>query len=1041
MRLFRAGGATIAGFVSFALCCGTVACDRPARSGVSALRRDLLDAGLQLPGFEGQLAGVDPDRSAKLNVVRLRSLARTALAGSNERNSCEVARDRALIHAAANRPIEAVEVFESLEPPDASSPWCRAERAAHEIALARALNDPLPLLRILAEDEAPDSAAARLELMNRAYALERLGLTVPAAEAWKRAARSSKEAPWRERAEAAAASLSSVAKSETWLRAAAATAATTELEPVPPDLDVAARRLPHLTRHVAIEVLLNGAGQLALRDLAAPARERITLAERLGRDIALVAGDETVGEIAREARAALDQPSGQHSFWLALTHYSSARKALREEQFPLSAEEFRLAQRALHGADSALGPLVDFGLGVTSFFLADRDSARTRMERLRLEHSDDSSSLAAHVHWSLGVIEDLSGNLREALECFDRSIALFDSLNEADGAVHVRALRAHVLVDLGREVEARRDLWTALRLSIRVASETTYEFLLDAWLRLACERHAPRASHYFLNELLRVARHSSRTSPLAHAYLMQAGDSFRALDDRLAALRDAEDAITRIADERERGRQRGLIAATRSELLLETQPARAVQEAESALSSVENLELSPLRIRALWALGRSLRSTGDLERGEQLLQRAVEELQSQLEREPDWAARARLLAEEQVVFNELADLYFRKEPRGDRAFGAVEAGREERSQERARRDSSEEIRRQTITPSEVARQVPPSTLLIEFVILDDGILWWAIRRDHAESMFTPFPRSELLQLARSLADAFAHSGSDVDELARTFSARALAPLAVHLDGATLLVVAPDPEFPALPWAALPDPRTGVPLVFKRSVTVTSGATAWTTLRARSAATPALRSVRTVGGAAFDRELLPDLPLLPQSVEEAVAVLEGYPQGELLLGASATASALFARPLPRVLHVATHAIPPASNGLLPSLVLAPEPGRKSGILSADEIGRLHLDQLHLVILAACASARGPATSRNGELGLAQSFLAAGVESVVATLWPVEDRLAKDFSLRFHDLLRSGTFPSEALRQAQLQIMGNGPARPSHPLFAYVIVGAG
>ena len=54
-----------------------------------------------------------------------------------------------------------------------------------------------------------------------------------------------------------------------------------------------------------------------------------------------------------------------------------------------------------------------------------------------------------------------------------------------------------------------------------------------------------------------------------------------------------------------------------------------------------------------------------------------------------------------------------------------------------------------------------------------------------------------------------------------------------------------------------------------------------------------------------------------------------------------------------------------------------------------------------------------------MGLARSFLIAGVPVVVASLWDVDDEPSSRLVLRFHELLRGGADPMTAVRQAQLE----------------------
>ena len=80
--------------------------------------------------------------------------------------------------------------------------------------------------------------------------------------------------------------------------------------------------------------------------------------------------------------------------------------------------------------------------------------------------------------------------------------------------------------------------------------------------------------------------------------------------------------------------------------------------------------------------------------------------------------------------------------------------------------------------------------------------------------------------------------------------------------------------------------------------------------------------------------------------------------------------------------------------------------------------MDLRRTRLVVLAACTTAGGAIRRGEGILSLARPFLAAGVPSVVATLWDIDDHASVAFFADFHARLAAGGQPARALRAAQL-----------------------
>jgi CHAT domain-containing protein len=137
--------------------------------------------------------------------------------------------------------------------------------------------------------------------------------------------------------------------------------------------------------------------------------------------------------------------------------------------------------------------------------------------------------------------------------------------------------------------------------------------------------------------------------------------------------------------------------------------------------------------------------------------------------------------------------------------------------------------------------------------------------------------------------------------------------------------------------------------------------------------------------------------------EAVQVLEGtrlsIPEVRTALGEGAD-----------VMHFATHGLADVSHPLASLLSL---PG---GLLTAGQIQEWR-GNVGLVFLSACETAVGPTRFAEGTPGLQRAFLRAGAVDVIATLWPVEDRLAAEFAQQFYVELTHGVGAAEALARTQ------------------------
>ncbi len=159
-----------------------------------------------------------------------------------------------------------------------------------------------------------------------------------------------------------------------------------------------------------------------------------------------------------------------------------------------------------------------------------------------------------------------------------------------------------------------------------------------------------------------------------------------------------------------------------------------------------------------------------------------------------------------------------------------------------------------------------------------------------------------------------------------------------------------------------------------------------------------------------------LPSLPGAREEAIAIaklLNTTP----LLGGQATKSAVLSQiQSASVIHLATHGLLDTVQGDIPGAIALAPSGQDNGLLSASEIFDLKLNA-KLVVLSACDTGRGQITG-DGVLGLSRSIVAAGVPTVLVSLWAVNDGSTSVFMSEFYRQLQQQPDKAQALRQAML-----------------------
>ncbi|MCY6490911.1 CHAT domain-containing tetratricopeptide repeat protein [Leptolyngbya sp. GGD] len=162
--------------------------------------------------------------------------------------------------------------------------------------------------------------------------------------------------------------------------------------------------------------------------------------------------------------------------------------------------------------------------------------------------------------------------------------------------------------------------------------------------------------------------------------------------------------------------------------------------------------------------------------------------------------------------------------------------------------------------------------------------------------------------------------------------------------------------------------------------------------------------------------------LPNAEQEAIAIASLF-NTQALTGQQGTKKTILQKISDaKVIHFATHGSFSDRNGFKSWLAFAPSEN-DSGILTAEEVSHLKLNA-DLVVLSACDTGRGRVTG-DGVVGLSRSFIAAGVPSVIVSLWAVPDAPTAELMQAFYQQLNRNPDKAQALRQAMLATLKTHP----------------
>lgn len=175
----------------------------------------------------------------------------------------------------------------------------------------------------------------------------------------------------------------------------------------------------------------------------------------------------------------------------------------------------------------------------------------------------------------------------------------------------------------------------------------------------------------------------------------------------------------------------------------------------------------------------------------------------------------------------------------------------------------------------------------------------------------------------------------------------------------------------------------------------------------------------------------DLPFSGREVS-SIARLFSKSKVRILLGSDASEKAVKSMALKeyRIIHFACHGYYDEIDPFKTALALTSSPtGPDDGFLRIEEISEFEVGA-DLVVLSACRSGRGYLENGEGLINLARPFFFAGARSVIASLWPINDRSTARFMEEFYNNVKNNQRVGEALRNAKIGMIKSSL---DHPFF--------
>jgi CHAT domain-containing protein len=142
------------------------------------------------------------------------------------------------------------------------------------------------------------------------------------------------------------------------------------------------------------------------------------------------------------------------------------------------------------------------------------------------------------------------------------------------------------------------------------------------------------------------------------------------------------------------------------------------------------------------------------------------------------------------------------------------------------------------------------------------------------------------------------------------------------------------------------------------------------------------------------------------------------------------------PRAAILHLAMHAFVNDTNPLLSGLAFGHlqtnEKSHQDNYLYAYELYNLTLPT-QLSVLSACNTGLGKWVQGEGMMNIARGFRYAGCNSIIYSLWQIDDESTANLMHTLYVHLKEGQTKDQALRKAKLTFLANADPVTSHPYY--------
>lgn len=840
-------------------------------------------------------------------------------------------------------------------------------------------------------------------LYNRALALEELGLDAEADRAWASYLSIDRTSPFaadarRRRTEIAAREQATLHASDD----AGASSLTTLAITSPADAYA-----------VAWEQLLPNWGRAILGGDSVGAAKAGDRLRAIGSRLAEMRRGESVALAMRSIQDASRSPASLRRLASAHVEFGAAQDSARRNRYVVADSLFRQI-----AADQPPSPVLLARARIAHanalVALNQGDRALALSQQLERELSTRTDPIAAgRARWIQAVVLLRQSRVDSGLAPLRRARSVFENAGDTEDAAGAVGFEGEALIQSG-DLRAGLNAVRSCLLALRSHPTSLWRHnTLIVLSRAAARGGWPLAARAIEDEDLIVSSSGTRAVSVAEARLARARAFWTSgqPDSAAASLGEAEQLMRAIGDSALQARLGEDVRLTHAAGGGGLSPMRRRAMLDSVIRYFEPLRFPGKLIPAYIARAQSELAMNLETAAEHDLAAAADLYARQRDEVTRAAARAAVMAQARDVYAQLVRLRIH----ANRPMGALVA--------------MEESRRFVggLKPVDSADVASIDQNAIEWGLVGDSLLTWVISHGRVTFSERAIRRTELRALIeRATAALELHLGDRAAqrELGSLYDLL-IGPAhkaGMFEDDARPLVLVPDEELAAIPFAALWDAHRREYLVQERTIVISPWLSASVPHSNAHDVTDRGSTHQVFVGVAAPR--VGSLSQLGMVDTETWSAARLFPAPRVLVDSSAAAPELLEElSTADLFHFAGHAVFDDAEPDRSYLALGDYK------LFASMIAAQSWPNLRLAVLSACETSRSGGGDARGFLGLADSFIAAGARAVIGTLWSVDDAETRALMSVFYPAYRRTADPAGALRESQLQALRTGRVSPA------------